>query len=250
MELAYLLEPAFQYMNRDGRPLTGGFLKVFRHGTTVPYITRKNFDGDMNPAEIPLDALGMAVVLAEPGFSYDVFLFDVNRVEQWSRVNVSPGEGTGNTAWHGAHRLLRYYTDSEQADEGHPAGDWLHDLEVDDPGDPSGHPMVTAEQLFGWMDEGQTFELYEVSRTGGYREWHSVYQQTRWDDQTDWWERYSHREGKCCRIEFWRGGFSSTVNRVGLIAYTRHIDEDYMRILEIQQGQPVWEMKLAPVQPE
>jgi hypothetical protein len=98
MELAYLLNPAFQYENRNGRPLVGGFLKVFEHGTTIPYITWKNFDGDRNPAEIPLNDLGMAVVLAEPGKLYDIFCYDINRVEQWSRVNVGTYGGSGGAS--------------------------------------------------------------------------------------------------------------------------------------------------------
>ena len=98
MELAYLLNPAFQYENRNGKPLTGGFLKVFEHGTTIPYITWKNFDGDRNPAEIPLNDLGMAVVLVEADKVYDVYCYDINRVEQWSRVNVGTYGGAGGAS--------------------------------------------------------------------------------------------------------------------------------------------------------
>ena len=98
MELGYLLNPAFQYENRNGKPLVGGFLKVFKHGTTIPYITWKNFDGDRNPAEIPLNDLGMAVVLVETGNLYDVYCYDINRVEQWSRVNVGTYGGAGGAS--------------------------------------------------------------------------------------------------------------------------------------------------------
>ena len=250
MALGYLISPVLQVDDINGKPLVGGHITVYKHGTTIPYITHKDFDGDVNPSEVTLDAKGMCVLLADDSNVYDVYCTDRNRVQQWSRLNVGVTGGAGVGGSHGVHRLLRYYTDSSEADEQHPQGDWLHDLEVDDPDDPSGHPMVTAEQLFGWMEDGQKFELYEMSRTGGYREWHSVYQQTKWQDQTDWWERYSGREGKSCRIEFWRGGMYSEVNRVGLIAYIRHIGEDYMRLYQFIDGVNIWEMTLAPVQLE
>jgi hypothetical protein len=89
MALGYLLNPALQIEDNDGKPLTGGWLTVYQHGTTIPYITYKDFSGDRNPANIPLDAKGMAVVLASDGFSYDVYCYDRNAVQQWSRLNVT-----------------------------------------------------------------------------------------------------------------------------------------------------------------
>ncbi len=89
MALGYLLNPALQIEDTDGKPLTGGWLTVYQHGTTIPYITYKDFSGDHNPANIPLDAKGMAVVLASDGFAYDVYCYDRNAVQQWSRLNVT-----------------------------------------------------------------------------------------------------------------------------------------------------------------
>lgn len=89
MALGYLLNPALQIEDTDGKPLTGGYLTVYQHGTTIPYITYKDFSGDRNPANIPLDAKGMAVVLASDGFAYDVYCYDRNAVQQWSRLNVT-----------------------------------------------------------------------------------------------------------------------------------------------------------------
>lgn len=81
-------------------------------------------------------------------------------------------------------------------------------------------------------------------------EWNAVYHQQSWRDQTDWWEHYSGREGKSCRIEFWRGGMYSEVNHVGLIAYIRHLNEDYMRLYQIIENVDIWEMKLQPALPD
>lgn len=393
MELGYLLNPAFQYENRNGKPLVGGFLKVFEHGTTIPYITWKNFDGDRNPAEIPLNDLGMAVVLAEPGKLYDIFCYDIERVEQWSRVNVgtyggaggasgASGDGFGairctgasrlttdgnfqysvqevngdslevlagilraDTGWYhydatvrliwesapanretqvklaaylnddlasdvssfdmgyshdetvrvsgevkvtaddtvfnitvtgmpagmeaqlvdfgmhtvssqggsgekNIHRLLRWYTGASEADLQHPAGDWLHDLDAVDGSDPSGHPMVTAEQLFGWYEAGQVFDLYEIDSRDGRLGWSAVYRMVAWEDQSDWWSQGATEPGKAVRIEFFRMGVSSTPYRGGLIAYIRYRGEDYMRLYPITPGQSVWvaeyQEKLTP----
>lgn len=93
MALGYLISPALQVEDKDGKPLVGGEIVVFRHGTTTPYITWKNFNGDRNPARVPLNALGMAVLLADDSQLYDVYCYDRNGVQQWSRLNVSATTG-------------------------------------------------------------------------------------------------------------------------------------------------------------
>lgn len=96
MALGYLISPVIQIEDINGKPLVGGFVRVYVHGTTIPYITHKNFDGDLNPAEVVLDNKGMCVLLAESESLYDVYCEDRNRVEQWSRVNVGVcGGGSG-----------------------------------------------------------------------------------------------------------------------------------------------------------
>lgn len=91
--LGYLINPALQIEDLNGKPLTGGTIRVFRHGTTIPYITWKDFTGDRNPAAVVLDAKGMAVILAEPGYLYDVYCWDKNGFFQWSRLNVPVDAG-------------------------------------------------------------------------------------------------------------------------------------------------------------
>lgn len=89
MALGYLVSPALQIEDINGKPLVGGHLTVYRHNQTVPFITYKDFTGDVNPAEITLDARGMAVVLAPDGFSYDIYCTNRDRVPEWSRLNVT-----------------------------------------------------------------------------------------------------------------------------------------------------------------
>ena len=150
-------------------------------------------------------------------------------------VISASGEGEKNV-----HRLLRYYTNAGDADAEHPVGDWLHDLDAEDPADPSGHPMVTADQLFDWYEAGQNFELYEVDGTNGQLGWSAVYRMVTWQDQSSWWSQDAAVPGKACRLEFFRTGMYSTPYRGGLIAYIRYKDEDYMRLYDIMPGQSVW----------
>ena len=93
MALGYLISPALQVEDESGKPLVGGTVVVYRHGTTIPYITWKNFNGDRNPARVELDALGMCILLADDALLYDVYCYDRNGVQQWSRLNVSATTG-------------------------------------------------------------------------------------------------------------------------------------------------------------
>lgn len=156
------------------------------------------------------------------------------------------GQGVGGNGEKNIHRLLRYYTNESEADAQHPVGDWLHDLDAEDPSDPSGHPMVTADQLFEWYDEGQIFELYEVDGSNGQLGWSAVYRMVTWQDQSDWWSQYAPVPGKACRLEFYRMGGYSSVNRGMMIAYIRYKEEDYMRLYQIMPGQDVWTMDFQP----
>ena len=95
--LTYLLSPNFQCVNRNGKPLSGGHIKVNLHdsavdgdqGATVTrYITYSDFNGHRNPYEIPLDVNGMARIIADAANSYDVYCYDSYGNPVWSRLNV------------------------------------------------------------------------------------------------------------------------------------------------------------------
>lgn len=98
MAIGYLISPVIQVEDINGKPLVGGRIRVYRHGTTIPYITYKDFNGDMNPAEVILDNKGMCVLLADVDGLYDVYCEDRNHVEQWSRLNVGAGQGGGGSS--------------------------------------------------------------------------------------------------------------------------------------------------------
>lgn len=125
MVLGYLINPALQVEDVNGKPLTGGFLRVYHSGTTIKYITDKNFTGDKNPFEIVLDNKGMAVLLADVEGLYDVYCYDKNGVEQWSRLKVKAGYGV-------------YEDSTELLDWFRGIGSTVVDTNVYKPGTPSG----------------------------------------------------------------------------------------------------------------
>lgn len=93
--LGYLISPVIQVEDINGKPLVGGRIRVYRHGTQIQYITHKDWSGDLNPAEVRLDARGMCILIAEDDNLYDIYCEDANYVEQWSRLNVAVGGGAG-----------------------------------------------------------------------------------------------------------------------------------------------------------
>lgn len=98
MVLGYLISPVIQVENTNGKPLTGGWINVYRHGTTIPAVTYKDFHGDMNPQNIYLDHKGMCIILVDADGMYDVYCYDSNGVEQWSRLNLGVTGGAGGAA--------------------------------------------------------------------------------------------------------------------------------------------------------
>lgn len=201
------------------------------------------------------DAYFLATMKKRSGVGRQTVAFSLDALRDAARGPIGPTGPTGPIGPQGAtgegrtsiHRLLRWYTNANPEDTEHPAGDWLHDLDAIDEDDPSGHPRVTAEQLFDWYESGQTFELYEVDGHNGQLGWSAVYRLVTWQDQSTWWSQYATTPGKACRIEFYRMGGFASVNRGMMIAYIRYKDEAYMRLYEIMPGESVW---IEDFQPE
>ena len=193
------------------------------------------------------DAYFLATMKKRGGVGRQTVGFSLDALREAARGQIGPTGPTGPIGPRGAtgegrtsvHRLLRWYTNASD-DAQHPAGDWLHDLEAEDPDDPSGYPRVTADQLFEWYEDGQIFELYEVDGRKGKEGWSAVYRMVTWQDQSEWWSQYAPVPGKAVRIEFFRMGMYATPYRGGLIAYIRYKDEDYMRLYEIKPGESIW----------
>lgn len=92
---AYLLAPNFQCVNTSGKPLTEGYIEVYIHGTRNKYYCAKDFDGTLHPFQIPLDSLGANIVLAQPLYSYDVYIYNKYNSLQMSRYNIKPHTDVG-----------------------------------------------------------------------------------------------------------------------------------------------------------
>lgn len=95
MALAYLLDPSFQTLDENGRPLVGGHIEVYYHNTSIKYVTKSDFDGTDNPFKVPLNSKGMAVIIANDQYAYDVFCYDRFGALYWSRDNVNTIGGSG-----------------------------------------------------------------------------------------------------------------------------------------------------------
>lgn len=95
VSLAYLISPTFQVENTEGRPLTGGYIEVYIHGTRTKYYCYSDWNGSLHPFKIPLDSLGANIVLASPAHSYDVYIYNKYGTLVMSRYNIIPSTGDG-----------------------------------------------------------------------------------------------------------------------------------------------------------
>lgn len=67
-----------QYFDMDGKPLTGGSIETYIAGTTTPIVTYKDFNGEQNPAVIPLDENGGATIILRQDTVYKFIIRDKN----------------------------------------------------------------------------------------------------------------------------------------------------------------------------
>lgn len=112
MAIGYLISPVIQVEDINGKPLVGGRIRVYEHGTTNIYITYKDFNGDLNPSEVILDNKGMCILLADVGGLYDIYCEDRNHVEQWSRLNVGAGQSGGGGGGSSSYISTIYSSDN------------------------------------------------------------------------------------------------------------------------------------------
>lgn len=111
VSLGYLLDPAFQLINTNGKPLTGGWIECYVHGTRNKYYCYSDWNGTLHPFQIPLDSLGANVVLADPDRAYDVYVYNRFGSLVMSRYNVSPGHAGGaaiSSGGNAEHWIGRY----------------------------------------------------------------------------------------------------------------------------------------------
>lgn len=93
--LSYLLSPEFEISNTEGKPLTGGYIEVYLHGTRSKYYCYSDWNGSLHPFKIPLDSLGANIILASPAHSYDIYIYNKYGNLIMSRYNIVPSTGDG-----------------------------------------------------------------------------------------------------------------------------------------------------------
>lgn len=93
--LAYLLSPEFEISNTEGKPLTGGYIEVYLHGTRSKYYCYSDWNGSLHPFKIPLDSLGANIILASTALSYDIYIYNKYGNLIMSRYNIVPSTGVG-----------------------------------------------------------------------------------------------------------------------------------------------------------
>ena len=91
----YLISPTFQFMNVSGKPLVDGYVNIYISGTRSKYYAFSDFDETLHPFNIPLNALGSAVILVSPAHSYDIYVYNSVGTLQMSRYNITPATGEG-----------------------------------------------------------------------------------------------------------------------------------------------------------
>lgn len=95
----FALETQFQAKN--GRNLTGGFLRVFLAATDDPADTYSDYNGTRNPDNIVLDDDGRAVVICDKSKAYRLEVYDADGMLMWTEEPVfcsgSGGAGMSST---------------------------------------------------------------------------------------------------------------------------------------------------------
>lgn len=96
MNLNYLIDPNMQFQDRNGVNNVAGFLRVYYEGTDDRATTYKDFNGTLNPADIPLDNNGRAVVIADSEKEYRVEVYSASGAMLWTQHPVFPQGGGGS----------------------------------------------------------------------------------------------------------------------------------------------------------
>ena len=95
MELAYLIDPLHQYQNRAGVNNVNGFIKVFYAGTDDSATTYKDFNGTLNPKNIPIDNAGRAVIVVDSSKVYRLEMYLPDGSLEFTQYPIFPMSGGG-----------------------------------------------------------------------------------------------------------------------------------------------------------
>ena len=98
-EYAYLWSPTRQMLDKNGKPLVGGYVMLDQHGTPgVEAISYCDWNGTLNARQIMLDSLGRASAIVENDKLYDMYVYNRYNVLTYSALGVNcNGGGEGST---------------------------------------------------------------------------------------------------------------------------------------------------------
>lgn len=105
----YLFDPNKQFQNVSGTNNVAGFLRVFYNGTDDRAVTYKDFNGTANPADIPIDNNGRAVVIVNEDLTYRLEVYNRDGAMLWSQYPLSPMGGGGGGAIGGNTFVANYH---------------------------------------------------------------------------------------------------------------------------------------------
>lgn len=89
----YLLGPAPQFFDANGKPLVGGKLFVYIAGTTTTAVTYSDFNRTENTSPVILNDLGTCMLIVPSANLYKIALYDRNGNLLLTRDNVSVSSG-------------------------------------------------------------------------------------------------------------------------------------------------------------
>jgi len=92
-EYSYFISPNAQYLDRNGIPLSAGFLELRIAGTDEEYISYSDWDGTPNPFRIPLDSQGRCVCIVKMDLFYDMYVYNYIGNLEYSRLRVNAAGG-------------------------------------------------------------------------------------------------------------------------------------------------------------
>ena len=98
-DYVYLWHPTQQILDKNGKPLIGGYVMVNVAGTTgMQAQTYLDWNGTENAEKIMLDSLGRATCIVSDSMRYDMYVYNKFNALEYSALNICgiSGDGAGN----------------------------------------------------------------------------------------------------------------------------------------------------------
>lgn len=117
----YLLDPNIQFQDKAGKNNVNGFLRVYRNGTDTRAMTYRDFQLTANPADIPLDNNGRAVVIVDVAYEYRLEVYSREGALLWTQYPLM-AMGVGDIIVNGLREVAHDSTLTGDGTEESPLG--------------------------------------------------------------------------------------------------------------------------------